>query len=286
MSGPLLVVFTDLDGTLLDAQTYSPAAAREALQAIEQRQVPLVFCTSKTRAEVEALRRKLKNKHPFIVENGGGIFIPRGYFQIPPRGASPVGRYHRIALARPYHEITKLLDEITRESGVKVIGFHQMTTREVARVAALSLEEARRARAREFDEPFFFTRASKRAKERFAERVNLRGLQLARGDRFWHLFSGSDKGRATRELAGIYRASWRHALRTVALGNSANDLPMLAAADFAVALPGHDGKLSATALARLPGICRGEAPGPEGWNRAVLQIIGRPTTSRPGTPRR
>ena len=75
-----LVVFTDLDGTLLDHHSYSWAAAEEALKELERRRVPLVLVTSKTRAEVEALQRKLGSVQPFVTENGGGIFIPHGYF--------------------------------------------------------------------------------------------------------------------------------------------------------------------------------------------------------------
>jgi len=74
------VIFTDLDGTLLDAETYSYEAARPALAMLKKRQIPVVLCTSKTRAETEAIARRLGLKHPFIVENGGAIFIPQGYF--------------------------------------------------------------------------------------------------------------------------------------------------------------------------------------------------------------
>ncbi|MFQ5696467.1 MAG: mannosyl-3-phosphoglycerate phosphatase, partial [Terriglobia bacterium] len=49
---PRLIVFTDLDATLLDHQTYSWAAAEPALRRLRLLGIPLVFCTSKTRAEV------------------------------------------------------------------------------------------------------------------------------------------------------------------------------------------------------------------------------------------
>ncbi|MCG7852909.1 MAG: HAD hydrolase family protein, partial [Methanosarcinaceae archaeon] len=47
------VVFTDLDGTLIDHDTYSYKAARPALAALKKQGIPLIFCTSKTRAEIE-----------------------------------------------------------------------------------------------------------------------------------------------------------------------------------------------------------------------------------------
>jgi mannosyl-3-phosphoglycerate phosphatase len=79
------VVFSDVDGTLLDQDSYSWSAAKSAVEHLKQRNIPCVLVTSKTRAEVERLREQMGNNHPFIVENGGAAFVPRGYFpfQIP-----------------------------------------------------------------------------------------------------------------------------------------------------------------------------------------------------------
>ncbi len=272
-----VILFTDLDGTLLDEQSYSAAAAAEALEEIERCRVPLVFCTSKTRSEVEVLRRELGNVHPFVTENGGGIFIPQGYFPIALPQATAVGRYHRIALARPYEEIVEELDRLAADTGTTVVGFRHMNAKEVARNAGLSPAEAKLARAREFDEPFFFAGATEAAERDFAEQARKRGLQLVRGGRFWHLFSGSDKGRAVRELMRLYRLARRTHVRAVAIGNSANDLPMLAAADVAILLPEHEGKLNTEVLSRLPSVRRGIRPGPAGWNQAILELLGEPS---------
>jgi len=75
-----IIIFTDLDGTLLDNSSYSFEAALPALQLIKEKNIPLIICSSKTRKEIEHYRKKLYNLHPFISENGGGIFIPKGYF--------------------------------------------------------------------------------------------------------------------------------------------------------------------------------------------------------------
>jgi len=68
------IIFTDLDGTLLHPQTYSFDAAMPALKLIKEKDIPLILCSSKTRAEIEVYRKKLDNQHPFVSENGGGIF--------------------------------------------------------------------------------------------------------------------------------------------------------------------------------------------------------------------
>ena len=57
------VIFSDLDGTLLDSQTYSFQAAEPALLALRKQGTPLVLCTSKTRVKV--WRDRLHIRHPF-----------------------------------------------------------------------------------------------------------------------------------------------------------------------------------------------------------------------------
>src|SRR5262249_3674385 len=167
LSPPLAVlrarhlVFTDLDGTLLDHHTYSWAAAKEALAEIDRRRVPLILVTSKTRAELELLRRRMGHTHPFITENGGGIFIPHGYFNLHIEGAHRIAHYHCLSLSRPYAEMVAALEEIASAAGVGVVGFHQMSAREIAQNTGLALREAKLAKQRDFDEPFFFVGGEK-----------------------------------------------------------------------------------------------------------------------------
>ena len=268
-----LILFTDLDGTLLDHYSFSWMAAGEALAEVERRRIPLVFCTSKTRAEVEVLRRKIGNAHPFITENGGGIYIPHGYFPQRIEGAVTVKTYHCIALARPYEEITEALEEIAAAAGVDAVGFHQMSAKEIAENSGLDQQQVQLARQRDYDEPFFLAGATTKKEEAFVRLARERKLEVVRGDRFWHLNAGSDKGRAVRELMKHFRAAWRMKLRAIALGDCANDLSMLVAADLAVLLPRHDGSFDEAVTAKLPRVIRGAAPGPVGWNEAVLELL-------------
>ena len=66
-----LVIFSDLDGSLLNHSDYSYSEARPALERVIRNQVPLIFVTSKTRPEVEVLHREMQIEEPFVVENGG-----------------------------------------------------------------------------------------------------------------------------------------------------------------------------------------------------------------------
>jgi mannosyl-3-phosphoglycerate phosphatase len=233
-----------------------------------------VLVTSKTRAEVEVLRRKLRHQHPFITENGGGVFIPQGYFPRKIPGETRIARYHALTLARPYSEMVEALHELAAAAGAQVVGFHDMSVREVARNTGLSTREAELARKRDFDEPFFFAGGDATVEAGFERLARARGLEVARGGRFWHLFAGSDKGRATKKLFDLYRAGSHLRLRSAGLGDSANDLPMLQAVDMPILIPKPGGSYDSDVLEKLPAIRRAPAPGPKGWNQAVLDLVG------------
>src|SRR4030043_2006608 len=112
---PKLIIFTDLDGTLLDRKTYSFEPAEPALNLIRTMGIPLVLSSSKTRAEIELYRRKLENEHPFISENGGGIFIPCTYFSFPFHYDKELEKYVVLELGTLYPRIIEALESIKEE---------------------------------------------------------------------------------------------------------------------------------------------------------------------------
>ena len=130
------VVFTDLDGTLLDHHTYAYADALPALSKLRQTRTPLIMVSSKTRREIEALRRELENDHPFIPENGGAIFIPKGYDLPLPDEAEEMGDYHVLVLGRQSVELAAVFarprsqvdDPVRRQDGFIVVFHHQHRT--------------------------------------------------------------------------------------------------------------------------------------------------------------
>ncbi|MCP9438434.1 MAG: HAD-IIB family hydrolase [Nitrospira sp.] len=268
-----MVVFTDLDGTLLNSRTYRFDEAREALDALQARGIPTVLVSSKTRAEMEPIRSQLRNGHPFIVENGGAVFIPAEYFLFPLPGTRASGPYRIVEFGTPYSLLRQALKEIERDIGLSLTGYGDLSADDVALRTGLSSEEAALAKQREYDEPFFIE-GTHRVPPELAAAIRSRGLNWTTGDRCHHLMGPQDKGRAVRRLIQYYRQAARdhhHRLTTVAVGNSLNDLPMLAAVDRPILLQQADGVYAAGI--DLPGLIRAPAPGPTGWNQAILSLL-------------
>ena len=278
MLAPRHLIFTTLENALVDPRTDSFADAEEALSELERRKIAFVLLTTRTREEIEPMRRKMGHNHPFVTENGGGIFFPDGYFSLRIPGAVRTARYLSIAQGRPYAEVCEALDDLAEECAVGVAGFHHMSLREIADNTGLRPRSAELARAREFDEPFYFTSADDKAIARFVEAAKERGFDTRRGATFWHLSAKCDAARAVRTLAQLFREATHIKLRLVGIGGGQNDLPWLRAVDHAILLPdsreaSQSSEHSEENPHRTKTIIMGDAPGAAGWNTAILNII-------------
>lgn len=267
-----LVVFTDLDGTLLDHKTYGWKAAELALRGLRRRGVPLVLCTSKTRAEVLPLRKELGLPDPFVAENGGAIYIPRNYFPFALPTARVDAGFQVLALGQRYQTLVRALDEAAKTSGVQVRGFSRMKDQEVAKLCGLPRTQARLARRREYDEPFMLEKGSPRQQERFFRWLQQRGLRWRKGGRFFHLMGDNHKGVAVSKLIDLYRQQY-DSVHTLGLGDSPNDTDFLAVVDTPVLVARPDGNHSQEVRSSVPRARLEKGIGPEGWNRAVLEIL-------------
>jgi mannosyl-3-phosphoglycerate phosphatase len=253
------LVFTDLDGTLLGHHDYRWDAARPALAALERHGVPLVFASSKTRAEIEVWRTRTGNHHPFISENGAAVWIPD------PGGGAP----RSLAGGTPYPVLREALAAIAHETGCTLRGFGDLTVEAVRELTGLSEADARLARMREHDEPFVLEEgAPADAWARITAAAAARGLRITGGGRFRHLTGDHDKGRAARRLIAAW---WTGPPpRTLALGDGANDLELLRVADDAAVIARPDGTHAPALRDALPDATFTRAAAPEGFAEAVL----------------
>jgi mannosyl-3-phosphoglycerate phosphatase len=268
---PFLAIFTDLDGTLLDYDTYEWKAAKPALDRCKILKIPVNLVSSKTRGEILCIRTAMANSDPFISENGGGIFFPDGGPDKVPIGTVFASDMWQWSLGKPYTSLVQSLHDIRQELGWNIRAFSDMTVREIAHITGLDLETSRLASKRDFDEPFLLPDDGREySLESLFESASRRGLSISVGGRFFHLHGQNDKGDAVRKLISWYKAN-HPGLLTAALGDSPNDYPMLEVVDIPIlvcsAEPSQERHLS------LRNLRTTKAKGPEGWNRAILDLL-------------
>ena len=269
------VVFTDLDGTLLDANTYSWAAATPALEALRDREIPVILVSSKTRAEIEPLRCKLQHQDPFIVENGAAVFVPEGLFAFPLERVRTKAPYDVIELGLPYYMLRDVLKQIEDAVETPLHGFGDLSVDDIMHLTSLSRSEATLARIREYDEPYLLEGPVALIEE-VCRQIVMRGLKWTKGGRLFHLTGDNDKGQATELLLRCYRKQQRLRYQTdrvesIGIGDSVNDMPLLAVVDHPILVQKPDGSFDPDI--HLPQLIRAPGIGPVGWNAAILALM-------------
>lgn len=256
------IIFTDLDGCLLDTDTYSFKEATEGLRLIKKKKIPLIFCSSKTRSEIEYWRRKIKNKDPFISEDGGGIFIPKKYFKFKFDYTREDKKYYIIQLGTNYKRLVKVINKIKKKFKIK--NFYEMTVREISKEAGLDLYQARLSKQREFDEVFKILDIKQ--KNNILKEIKKNKLNYTRGGRFYHIMRRNDKGKAVEILSNLFKKMYKK-ITTIGIGDSYNDFEMLERVDIPYLVMDKYGNYSSDKYKKANGI------GPVGWNMVVKKEV-------------
>jgi predicted mannosyl-3-phosphoglycerate phosphatase (HAD superfamily) len=143
-----------------------------------------------------------------------------------------------------------------------------MTAQEVARLCDLPPEQSLLAKQRECDKPFVVLDPD-RADVLVAAIEDL-GYRSIKGGRFWHILGASDKALAVKSLSALFEQG-KAPVRTIGLGDGLNDVSFLnvVAAPMLIHSP-H----AAEPKVRKPREVVTDRPGSEGWNEAILALIG------------
>ncbi|MGB9736187.1 MAG: HAD-IIB family hydrolase [bacterium] len=266
------IVITDLDGTLLDYYSYSFEPSLEGIKLLSRYNIPLIFCTSKSYAEVIYFREKTGNTSPFIVENGGAIYFPKGQFA---RFESLKGsnnftqfdNYITLELGASYKKIREVFEQIKTMFNNKVIGFGDMSVEEVAKYLNLEPKLAALAKIRRHDEPFILRDPS--ILEEVKQFVENKGLKVYPGTRFYHLMGNTDKGTAVKKLVSMYESVYSK-LIVAGIGEGKNDEPMFKEVDMPFLVKKPDGSFTNVSI---DNIIRIDAIGPYGFTVAIKMFL-------------
>ena len=253
-----LIIFTDLDGTLLDHETYSFNYALPALNLLRQLEIPLILASSKTAAEIAPLREALGfSQCEAIVENGSGILEPHDMGE---------------GSADNYDLLQQALNDLPPEMRLQYEGFSDWSAEQVSDRTGLSISDAGKAMQRRYSEPGLWL-GSAEDREVFVTELSAKGISVLQGGRFLTLSFGGNKAGRMMEIIKRHERTDK-VLFSVALGDAQNDIAMIEQADLGVIIPNpsHGG------IARLEGeatgrIIRADSNGPAGWNKVIMTLL-------------
>lgn len=265
------LVFTDLDGTLLDHYNYKTEDAEETIVALKFHDIAIIPNSSKTFAEIMVIRKQLNLASPFITENGAAVYIPINYFATQPQDTHIEGDFWVKSFCENKTHWLALLKQQANQFAGLYEGFSQLTVQQLAQLTGLNNQQAALAKQRQYGEPLNWL-GSSIAKAEFIEHMHKLGANMLQGGRFLHVSGHCDKGQAQTWLASQYQSiNPAQQVITIALGDSGNDSAMLEAATVAVQIrsPVHD----FPPLKRQQDVYQSQQYGPAGWAECLQKIV-------------
>ncbi|MFC1529469.1 HAD-IIB family hydrolase [Gemmatimonadota bacterium] len=278
------MIFTDLDGTLLDFESYEPGPAAAAVALCRQAGVPVIPATSKTAVEVIRLRESLDLESPFIVENGALLFLPDRHEFTDSMEALALAEGRTVTRENGFLKIIfgmerPILQErlagIMSDLGVTVRPLSQMSEAEISAETGLPAASARAVNQREYSEPFLLgpehgglsTTDRYALLDRFRDEAIRSGLNCLLGGRFFHLLGDHSKGTTARFVINGFGQASGSEWTSMALGDAPNDFDLLREVDHPVLVKRPDGS-HAQGL-EIPRLTATDGIGPAGWHEAV-----------------
>jgi len=261
-----MIIFTDLDGTLLNHHSYEYQAVLPVLQHLKSLNVPVILNSSKTLTELDEWQIKLELNTPIIAENGGVMRI-----------SSSQEPFKKVQLGVCYSHIRSVLNALRAETQWQFEGFGDWSLAEVMNHTQLHSNQALKAMEREASEPIVWLDSDANFNA-FKARLSEQNLTLKQGGRFYHVMGHHDKATAMKVLLNqFYDVPTSQVV--VALGDSENDRDMLDFADYPVVIP-NDG----ANIFNYPSFFKITQTAPEGWLEAIDKVLAIPNLAQPTHP--
>lgn len=251
------LIFSDLDGTLMEHDSYSIDPARPILAELAARGSSPIFNSSKTRAEITNIQSQLGLQCPLICENGAALY----------NHADPEGTFKPRIFGSGLESWLDAVHSIRERDNLNFAGFSDWSADEIADLTGLDSASAGLAKLREFSEPIQWYDTDSALTE-FRQTLKQLNLQLLEGGRFFSIQGHYDKSTA---MTWLKQREPNRGKTVIAFGDSPNDTAMLDAADIAVIV--KSAKSDRITLNNPAHIIRTSAPGPEGWQAAMTEII-------------
>lgn len=262
-----LLIFTDLDGTLLDSHTFDWQPAAPWLAKLREHHIPVILCSSKTAAEMMVIQKTLGLQGlPFIAENGAVVHLDERW--------QDSDDYPRLITGASHEEVVKVLTQLREKGGDKYTLFSELDEKVLADVTGLPPAQASLARLHEASETLIWRDSDERMAA-FGETLAGLGLSFVQGARYWHVLDQrAGKDQAVKWLIRQYQQRDGKNFITVGLGDGPNDAPLLDSVDYAVVVKGlnRDGvRLRQDDVQR---VYHTQLQGPAGWSEGLDHILG------------
>lgn len=271
-----VLIFTDLDGTLLNFKTFDVAPILPFISKLKDAGIQIIPNSSKCHFEIKEIISKINLECPYITENGAAIYIPKNLFLKQPQGSTEQGKNWVLTLGIEKDIINQKIRQTSFKKYMKFILFlRNMTKLQKSYYTGLKPESLDRTDEREFSEPLIWM-GSNTELDNFKKALNEEGLSIIHGARLLHLTGLNTKGEAMKILSDYYSEidyfdnQEKNEIKVISCGGSKNDLSMLEISDYAVVIRLPD--MRPIGLRRKNNVFNSRKIAPLGWQETLEEM--------------
>ena len=216
------LIFTDLDGSLLDRDTFKFDEIKDYLKKLLSKGIFIIPNTSKTEKEILEFNNELGSNLPYISENGAAI-----------NGLDLLNSNlpKELILSRDKNNLINIFKKTVPENlQNKCKWLSEMDKKKQSLIFGLEDEKLKMALDRKYTIPFIFE-GNKKEKNRLFKIVKNKGLGLQEGGRVINLTDKVNKAKALQVFVRFFKKNNKE-VKTIAVGDNYNDLDMLKTSDF------------------------------------------------------
>jgi mannosyl-3-phosphoglycerate phosphatase len=246
------IIFSDVDGTILDFENYSYKISLSAIRALAGKGIPLILVSSKTYREMLKLHKRLMLPWPFIFENGAGI-AQHGTYTL---------------YGKSYNELVQYKPIIQEICGA-IIWADRLPLTKLSKYTGLSTRKVKDMMARMAS--LLFIAPHTLNTQTINKQLHPFGIAITTGGKFFTVIdSNVNKGSAVQMIQAMYRQHYT-TIYSYAIGDGLNDIEMFNAVDKAYFVGNRN--LFKTIQTLCPGIHKSKKEGPGGFWEVIDRIL-------------
>ena len=257
-----IIIFTDLDGTLLHRDTFQFDTIKNYIKSLINKGVIIIPNSSKTEIEIEKFNEELGVNLPFISENGAsihGLNLITSNFP------------NKLIVSREKEELLKIFEnKVPEKLKQKCFQISKMSKKDQENILGQKDEKLKNALNRKYTLPFLF-KGDKNEKNRLLKLLSANSLTLQEGGRVSNLCDNVNKVKSMNKVVKILKKI-KEKIITIAVGDNYNDLDMLKNCDIPCLVFNDQFKLDQI---NIDNLIFSNKPSPEGWADVIKKALAK-----------
>ena len=256
-----ILIFTDLDGSLLDKKTFKFDVIKDYFKELVRNGIIIIPNSSKTEAELLDFNEQNNLDLSFIAENGSSIHRLNKIHQNLP---------DKIIISRTIDEIRNIYKEnISLDFKNKITNILELEIEKQQKILGLSLDKIKLAIKREHSIPIKFN-GTESEKNEFTNILKNSGLTIQTGGRIMNVCDNVNKSKAMSRALKLIKKQLDDEIITIGVGDNENDIEMIKQTDYPCLVKNENFDSS---LINIDNLIKSDEPSPKGWSDVIKTAL-------------